>query len=350
MLEKCTKQLFALLISAVMAAVSTAAWADQLAANYDPCTGAQLDCAPGLKSITKVKPGPTPAPAVPTIPTLSSAPYKVKSSPGVASRLEGLSQYNPMGWLTDCCLPTPAKGQFWVGPRVTFARISGHARRGPDLASFQTSDVNFDDQLNIKKNGNAIWSIEAMYQFRPRWGIRYSFTPMLLEGSGTPSSAFSFGTQTFAAGTQVFSKWERYQHKAGLVFNLTRSMNSQANLFAEWLNIQDKLTVGAAGTVGASVTWDDTKNMAEIGLEFDKCLKNYHGNTLALSGKGGVAFLNDSLGYEAEAALTYLIPIKTGRFGFIKGGYSYASMKKAKHHEVFSTVMDGPFVQLGFLF
>ncbi len=127
-------------------------------------------------------------------------------------------------------------------------------------------------------------------------------------------------------------------------------MNSQANLFAEWLNIQDRLTIGAAGTVGASATWDDTKNLAEVGLEFDKCLKNYHGNTLALSGKAGVAFLNDSLGYEVEAALSYLIPIKTGRFGFVKGGYSYASLKKAKHHEVFGTTMDGPFLQLGFLF
>ena len=257
-------------------------------------------------------------------------PYKVKPSPAFARGWEGLSQYNPMAWWGDCCLPTPAKGQFWVGPRVTFARIQGKARRGQDLAAFQTSMVDFDDHLNIKKNGNAIWSIEVMYQFRPRWGIRYSFSPILLEGNGTPRTAFSFGSQTFAAGTEFFSKWERYQHRAGLVFNITRSMNSQANLFADWLNIQDRLTIGAAGTIGASATWDDTKNLAEVGLEFDKCLKNYHGNTLALSGKAGVAFLNDSLGYEAEAALSYLIPIKTGRFGFVKGGYSYAKFEEGQ--------------------
>ncbi len=184
MLEKCTKHLFVLLIIVVMAAGASSAWAEQLFASYDPCTGAQVDCAPGLKSITKVKPGPTPAPAVPTAPTVSTMPYKVKSAPGFASRLEGLSQYNPMAWWGDCCLPTPAKGQFWVGPRVTFARIHGQARRSQDLAAFQTSMVDFDDHLNIKKNGNAIWSIEAMYQFRPRWGIRYSFSPILLEGSG----------------------------------------------------------------------------------------------------------------------------------------------------------------------
>jgi hypothetical protein len=102
--------------------------------------------------------------------------------------------------------------------------------------------------------------------------------------------------------------------------------------------------------LGTPVVMDDTNNVAILGLEFDRCLKNYRGNTLALNGKGGIAFLDDSIGYEAEAALNYLIPIRTGRFGFVKAGYQYAQLKKDRPGRMFGTTMDGPFLQLGLLF
>jgi hypothetical protein len=347
MLGNCTKYLFVLFLLVAMIAAAQAASADNLLANYDPCTGAQLDCAPGIKPISKVKPLPEPNPIVPTTPNM---PYKVKSSGALAPSYDGLNQLNPANWLADCCLPMPAKGQFWIGPKVTFARVAGEVRRGPDLAVTQTSLVAFEDHLSLRRSGNAIWSLEAMYQLRPRWGLRYSFMPINLEAVGTAKTAFNFGGQTFASGTQLSSKWDRVQHRAGFFFNVNRTLSSQTSLFADWLYVQDKLTVGGASGIGTSVTWDDTKNLAIVGLEFDKCLKNYHGNTLAFNGKGGVAFFSDTVGYEAEAALSYLIPIKTGRFGFIKGGYSYANLKKEKSHDLFSTVIDGPFVQVGFLF
>jgi hypothetical protein len=313
---------------------SAAAFAESTQATYDPCTGAS-----GYKAISKVKPPSAPAPTA----------LKVKPW-GLTSRFDALSQYNPVNWWADCCLPMPAKGQFVIAPRVFFARVSGEARRGTDITGVQTATVNFDDHLGFKKSGNAIWSIDALYQIRPRWGIRYSFSPMSMEATNSPLTAFSFAGQTFAAGTPVHSKWERFEHKAGLVFTLSRTNYSAINFFAEWLNVQDKLTIGGAGGTTTSATMNDTKNMAVTGLEFDKCLKNYHGNTLALSGRGAIAFLNDSIGYDAEAALSYLIPIKTGRFGFVKGGYRYAYLKKDRPARMFNTTLDGPFVQVGFLF
>lgn len=351
MLKKLSSYWFILMI---IAAIATAAHAgpDPFFASYDPCSGAQLDCAPGAKNITKVKPPLAPPSVAPPAPCAPTSPFKIKTpiASQMGSKWDALTQNGPSNWWADCCLPTPAKGQFWVGPRVTFARLHGEARRGFDIAAFQSSRVDFDDQLNFRKTGNTFWSIEAMYQLRPRWGIRYSFSPIHIESVGFPKTAFNFSGQTFAAGTQVASKWERYQHRAGLLFNISRTTSSQANLYADWLNIQDRLSVAAAGTTNITGTWDDTKNIMVLGLEFDKCLKNFHGNTLALSGKGGIGFLNDTVGYEAEAALSYLIPIKTGRFGFVKGGYSYANYKKEKNSELFSTVIDGPFVQAGFLF
>jgi hypothetical protein len=210
--------------------------------------------------------------------------------------------------------------------------------------------VDFDEHLQLPKSGQTMWSVMAHYQFQPRWGIRYSFTPLVLEGSGTPSTSFNFLGQTFNAGTPIHSKWERYEHRAGLVFDLSHTTNSVASLFAEWLYIQDKLSVGSTGAGVVASTWDSDKNLAVMGCEFSKCLKNYRGSTLALNTRGGIAFLQNHIGYEAEAALSYIIPVKRGRFGYIKSGYHYAMLKREKDVNLFRTTMDGAFLEVGFLF
>ncbi len=325
---------YAFVLALIVTVTATVAWAES-PTDYDPCIGARLDSPMGVKGITKVKPN---APEV----------FKVRPYPGVTSRFEALSRLNPMNWWADCFLPTPAQGQFFLGPKVTFGRVRGEARRGLDVAGLQTSLVDFDDHLGLKKSGNTIWSFEALYQFRPRWGIRYSFTPILMDATNFPRTSFNFMGTTFASATEVRSKWEHLEHRAGLYFNVSQSQHSVTNLFVDWLHVQDKLSIGTGVT--PAVVWDDTKNMAVTGVEFVRCLKNFHGNTLAFSGKGGIAFLNDSVGYEAEAGLSYMIPIKAGRFGFVKGGYRYSQLKKEKPTEVFGSTIDGAFLQVGFLF
>lgn len=337
MLENSYKTWFILLLMVIVA--SGTAWANSSTPTQGVAVDNRGDAIESYKAIAKVKPTPT-QPAV----------TKVRPSWGWGSQWDRLSAYNPITWGPDCSLPTPAKGQFLVGPRVWFARVDGEARRGIDIAGIQSSSVDFDDHLGLRKSGNAIWSVEALYQFRPSWGIRYSFMPLLLEATANPTTAFNFMGQTFAAGTEVRSKWEHFEHRAGLVFNISRTNNSLTNLYVDWLNVQDKLRIGGTTATTSAVTWDHSKNMAVTGLEFEKCLKNFQGNTLAFSGKGGIGFLNDAIGYELEAGLNYMIPIKTGRFGFVKGGYRYAHLKKDKGARMFSTTMDGAFLQFGFLF
>jgi hypothetical protein len=85
-------------------------------------------------------------------------------------------------------------------------------------------------------------------------------------------------------------------------------------------------------------------------MELNKCLKNFGGNSLTINCKAGVVFLDNHTGYELEGGLSYIVPIKTGRFGFLKGGYRYAHLKKDKDSELFKTTMDGAFVEAGFIF
>jgi hypothetical protein len=335
MLGKSTRQL--VLLTILVAVSYAVAAADSTLSTYDPQTGSQMTSPPEFRSVTKVKPEP------PTVSKVS--PYR-----GLSSGFGALSGYNPIAWGPECWLPVPAKGQFDVGARVFFPRIRGEVRRGTDTTGVGNPSVTFDDHLGLREYGNVVWSVEAFYQFRPRWGIKYSFTPLTLESTYAPDRGFNFMNQTFAAGTAVHTKWDRFAHRAGLVFDISRTPNSLTKVFAEWLYIQDKLTIGSALGGASTGTWDTHKSVAVVGLEFDKCLKNYRGNTLALTGRGGFAFLDDSIGYEAEAALNYLIPIKTGRFGYVKAGYRWETLKKEKTFSLFSTTMDGAFLQLGFLF
>jgi hypothetical protein len=335
MLGKTVNWFFILTI--IVAVFAAAASGQETAPTYDLSSNAGNDLAPGYQAISKVK---APAPVA----------TKVKPYSGLTSRFDALSRFNPVSWGPDCYLPVPAQGQFVLGPSFWFARVQGEVRHGgPTAGATTVSTVDFDDHLGFKKSGNLIWSIEAMYQFRPRWGIRYSFMPVTMEATHAPAAAFNFGGNSFTGGSTIRSKFEHYEHRAGLVFHLSHTANALTSVFADWLHVQDKLTIGGVGTATTSVTWDTTKNLAVLGLEFNKCLKNYRGNTLAIGGKGGVAFLNDTFGWEAELALSYLIPIRTGRFGFVKGGYRYTDMRREKH-SLMDITLDGPFVQVGFLF
>ncbi len=326
MLGHTFKYLFLLVL--LIAATCSSAWAQQ------GKPGAPPDPTNKAKPIYKVKPC---APEV----------FKVKPDYG----LQGISRFNPFAWGFDCCLPTTAQRQFEAGPRAWFARVQGQVSKGGRIVSFETpSVIDFDDHLGISKSGNVIWSVDARYQFLPRWGLRYSFTPFTTEATKQGTETFTFMGQSFTTGTAIRSRWDRYEHRAGLSFDVTRSANSVTRAYADWLYIQDKLTLRQALGATPSLSWDDDKSLAVLGLELNKCLRNFRGNTLALNCKAGVAFLDDHNGYELEAGLSYIIPIRAGRFGFLKGGYRYAHLKKDRDYELFKTTMDGAFVQAGFIF
>jgi len=317
--------LFVLFALTIFAAASAASAADSL-----------FGFSEGYKGVSKTRPAP-------------SDVLKVKPW-GVSSQLGGLSSLNPATWGLNCFLPGPAKGQFLLAPEILFGRFQGEARRGATMTGLERPHVDFDDNLGFSKGGHTFWSINALYQIMPRLALTYSYMPMSMETTGTSVTGFQFGGQAFTAGARLRSKFERYMHRAGLSFNVSRRSNATTSLFAQWLYLQDKLSI--RDTVGTSpgVTWNDDKNLALLGIRFDKCLRNFRGNTLALNMVGGVAFLDDSMGYEAEAGLSYLIPIKTGRFGFVKGGYKYSHLKKESDLEMLGTTLDGAFLQAGFLF
>ncbi len=336
MLENCTKSAIGLCLFAILLTGSPWAFGQE----YDFPATAGTDSRAAYETIAKVKPEP---------PETTGA-VKVKPYQGIGPSFRGLGRYNPLTWDEACLLPTPNPKQFVAGPEVFFARIRGEVRRTLMTPGLGATKVNFDDHLGFRKSGNTLWAIDAHYQFLPRWGLKYFFRPISMDSTYTPTESFVFAGQNFTAGTQIRSKWEYFTHQAGLVFDVTRNPSSATSVFAAWTYIQRRLTVINQIGVGLPAVWDENSSLATLGMEFNKCVRNYKGNTLALNLKGSVTFLDDHLGYDAEAALKYIIPIRQGRFGFLKGGYRYSHLNKVREANMFNVAMDGAFLQVGFLF
>ncbi|MGP8282695.1 MAG: hypothetical protein ACLQT6_08280 [Desulfomonilaceae bacterium] len=333
MLRRCIN--YSCILTVLLMVGVVGAFAESTPGVLDSYAAASLEASPSYKAISKVKP---------------SEPAITKVRPGFMSRLEGLSRFNPANWASECILPAPAQGQFTAGPRVWFGKVQGEARRTIGTAAVPGSSVNFHDNLGFGQNSAAIWGFEAKYQLRPRFGLRYSFMPMKMESKYTSPASFTFANQLFASGALIESKLDRFEHRAGVTFNITSNVSSRTSIFAEWMYVQNKLQIGSGVGAISPVVWDDSRSLAVVGAEFDKCLKNFRGNSLNLSCKADIMFLNNCFGFDAETALNYMIPIKTGRFGFVKGGYRYSYFQKDNNKDLFDISIGGPFVQVGFLF
>ncbi|MFC1833488.1 hypothetical protein ACFL2Q_01970 [Thermodesulfobacteriota bacterium] len=279
--------------------------------------------------------------------------YKVKPSDKRVYKVPPPSRFRGFYLGLGCFLPTPRKGQFSGSARGFFPRVRGQiSKGGQTIMGIPRSVVDFDEHLGLTENSQPTWTASAQYQVTPRWALTYSFTPMILEATNTATQSFNFMGNSYSVGTRLRSKWERAEHRAGLTFNVKRTRSTMANAYVEWLYIQDKFSIShAMGGVLPAMTWDDDKGMAVVGLEVKRCLANYSGSSLAIGCKGSLAFLGDHYGYDVEGALSYHIPISSsGRYGFVKGGYRYAHLKKDLDHELWDTTMDGAFVEVGFIF
>ncbi|MFH0824628.1 MAG: hypothetical protein V2B18_17880 [Pseudomonadota bacterium] len=263
-----------------------------------------------------------------------------------------------------CMLPVANPRGFEADAEVFYARSKGKVRyvkspwgtySGGDYSwnwyghpgSQEEVDLNSDLML---RDYNAVGSFTAKYRFRPGWTLRYNVTPMEVNGGGMIPRNFYFGDRYYPYGQNVKTKWERVYHRGGLLFDPVRTPSSRVGVFAEYVRINDSLTVAIPGCCSNRADMD--LNMAMAGLELEKCVKTTASlQTLSIECKAGVAFLDESLGADVSTGLKYSVPIGNGRWGYLKGGYRYVSFKKrASELQYSDTAMEGGFLQLGLVF
>lgn len=253
-----------------------------------------------------------------------------------------------------CVLPIYRPKGWELSAELAFARIKGKVRyyRGNVAYSYQAGyheDVDMNDDLKVPEHG-LVPTFRATYRFRPRWAFRYSIMPMVVEQSGYPNRSFAFGTHTFNTSQQTKVKWERIVQRMGMVYDPVRTYRSRISIFGDYVRLDDKLSV--IDVMCCSETMDNDLNMAMAGLEFEKCLKTGRlCNTLSIECKAGIAFGDDGIGSDMMTGLKYSIPLNNGRWGYVKGGYRFATFKKKfSDARMFDTAMEGAIVQMGFVF
>ena len=288
-----------------------------------------------VKGVTKVKPKPI----------VKCRPAEVST---VATDLYGLAP--------ACILPMAPERGWEMDVEALFARTKGKVRYvrgtyGYGYYGYGTvPDVDLNSNLGIPEHA-VVGSFSARYHFRPRWSVRYSIMPMTMEATSQPTGTFTFGTtQSFGVGQNVKVKWERLQQNIGLAYDTIRTPTSKVTVFGEYVRINERLGAYQIGCCGDA--FDNDLNMVMAGLEMERCLRTSRlCNTLSCECKVGFACGDDAFGADISTALRYSIPLKAGRWGFIKGGYRYMTFnKKYSDFKLMDMAMEGGFVQMGFVF
>ncbi len=257
----------------------------------------------------------------------------------------------------DCILPMAGQRGWQMNAQAMFARTKGKLRYytgayGWGGWGYNTSpDVDMNDALGLPEH-QVIGTYSISYRFQPSWAVRYSIMPIVQDGTpGNTSFAFGTNLNTWGGwGNNNRSKWERLYQRVGLIYDPVRSYNSRISVFGDYVRVDDKISVIRTGCCGD--TMNNDMNMAMVGVEIEKCLKTTPRlNTLSLECKAGVSFLDDAVGSDISTGLKFSVPMNNGRWGYLSGGYRYASLnKKYSDAKLIDTVMEGGYVQMGVIF
>ncbi len=265
----------------------------------------------------------------------------------------------PMG-MPPCILPTARQGQWDMSVQVFFARTRGKIQwpryswlmGGANYWGYEGAD--FNDDLALPKH-KVIPEFTAKYQFRPNWGIRYSILADEFNGGGETSTSnwwgFWFGNQFFGWGQPVQSKWKHTYSRLGLVYDAVKNCSGSVSVFANWVHTDDRIDVGCSFCGFQTATFSKGGDSAMAGLELQRCLKTAaNGGTLSCDTKAGVIFLDDVEGYDVQAGARYSVPLNSGRWGYLKGGYRVVELKKGQSDYIFNHALEGGYMEFGFIF
>ncbi|MEI7450638.1 MAG: hypothetical protein WCJ75_13540 [Desulfomonile sp.] len=312
-------------------AMDASAWYFQEAAFVANQTKSAAPVASQIKEITKVK---------------EKKIVKCRPGQGYAS-VSTIDAFTP-----DCILPVTRPRGWELEAEALYARTKGKVRFSvSNFGNWGTAvqDVDMNSDLGLPEH-YWIGSFSARYGFKPRWSVRYSVMPTVIDATASTNSSFNFGNMmnTFGQNTKV--KWERLYQRIGLVYDPIRTPTVRVSVFGDYVRLNDKLSVVQLGCCGS--TFDNDLNMAMAGLEFERCLKvSRLCNTLSVECKAGIAFGDAAVGSDLATGLKYSIPMNNGRWGFVKGGYRQLTFKKKySDAKMMDTAMEGGFIEAGLIF
>jgi hypothetical protein len=284
-------------------------------------------------------------------------PYLGQPLPAAIAKVKplvGLPNYAA----APCVLPKPRVGQWEMGAQVFFATTRGTIG-WPRYSQFtwgwsgNENKADFNDDLDLPRH--ATWlDLSARYQFRPTWSFKYAVLFNQLSGGGQPQNYFMFGNQWGAYlgfGNNINSKWQHAYHRLSLGYDAIKSCTATVSVEAGWVHTDDRIDLGCSscGSLTQSFSKGGDSAMVSIGLQ--NCIKiARNGGILSCYNKGSAIFLDDVEGWDVQLGGRYSIPLNCGRSGYVKGGYRFVGLKKQQQDLLFTSNLEGGFIEGGLIF
>jgi hypothetical protein len=116
---------------------------------------------------------------------------------------------------------------------------------GTNFLGSEGTELDLHENLGLRRY-ECRYEVEARYNIRNNWGLRFSFMPINYRDNHLPANGFYWGYAYFPPATQILTKWDRYIYRYDMVYDWHRSRTAVSSIFAGANIYDDKLTISNA--------------------------------------------------------------------------------------------------------
>jgi hypothetical protein len=246
-------------------------------------------------------------------------------------------------------MPRINSKRFEIGARLWYATLNNSKIIwGTQPGGMPGTELDLHDDLGLCKH-QYLGEYEARCQIRCKWGLHFSFMPIVFRDNFTPTNFFYFGNAFYAPAISSLTEWNRYIYRADLVYDWFRQPHAVSSIFAGYALYDDKLTVSQNFTSRSRSTGF---GLAYAGINIDRLIKNFgcSGATASLHCKWSVQFLEGYFGWDGYAAGRIAVPMQNGRFGYVEAGWRWIVLERDYPSNADKTNLDGLIGAVGLIF
>lgn len=250
----------------------------------------------------------------------------------------------------DAILPHPGCKQFQLSARLWYAKMNASTQLwGTQPGGLPATELDLNRDLDLSRY-QYIGEYEARCQIRANWGIRFSFMPINYRDNSNPSYPFWWGyLQQYPAFASTLTKWDRYIYRWDLVYDWFHQKHAVSSVYAGYALYDDKLAISSTSLV-YNYSRSKQFGLAYAGASIERVIRNIGQATVSTECKGSIQFLEDYLGWDAQAVGRVYIPMNYGRWGYLEAGWRWIVLERSYPANIDKTSLDGVTGAVGLIF
>jgi hypothetical protein len=244
-------------------------------------------------------------------------------------------------------LPRPRGKQFHFNFKVWRAKLNSSTMLwGTNFLGSEGTELDLHENLGLRRY-ECRYEVEARYNIRNNWGLRFSFMPINYRDNHLPANGFYWGYAYFPPATQILTKWDRYIYRYDMVYDWHRSRTAVSSIFAGANIYDDKLTISNAFQRRSR---SQGFALVSTGASIEKIIRPIKRATVSMKCKWSIQWLNSYVGWDGYAAWRVAVPMECGRFGYLEAGWRWIVLERDEPSNIDKTSLDGCMATAGLVF